>query len=120
VGDFFAVKTDIFDGDDDTSSDGRPISSPDALLGIAGVCLVVALLLLIPSGRGINALGYVLSAVIVPSVVILYRFVDRDRRRHSSYIRRPGRKAAALIVLVAAILVAVVQAIRFAQSKTLA
>jgi phosphate/sulfate permease len=101
-------------GDDNT-----PVRSPHAILIAAFAALVVSLALFFPASRTLSIVGYMIGALVVPLLVIVFRVVKRSRQRSRLFVEDPRWSAVPIALLVLSIMVAIAHAFFYAKVEEL-
>jgi len=90
------------------------------LIALLFIELALAVVLIFPSSKFFHVVGYFIAAVLVAITVVTFRSVDRTRRRSSSYISYSWPSTVAVVALIVALILAMVHAYYFAQSRQIA
>jgi hypothetical protein len=95
-------------------------TAPTYFFALLAIELAVSALCLLPGTKVIHVVGYLIAAVFVAVTVVMFRSVDRVRRRSNRYISYtwPGRTAGA--ALGCGLVLAMLHAYYFAQSRQIA
>jgi len=122
--------TDLFPSEEPSSSGSTDwagsfsehelVRPPLALLGAAYATLVLAGVCFAIPGRTFNYLGYGLAVLPATSLVMVFRAVDRKRRRSPVYAHLAGIKWYTAAPLMVSIILAVGHALFLAQTKSIA
>jgi hypothetical protein len=96
------------------------VSAPSWFMLVMLAELVVAAALLLPESKPLHIIGYAIAAVGVSLTVIMFRSVDRTRRRSSAYVNHSWPQVAAVASLVCGLVIAMAHAYFFAQNKQVA
>ena len=89
-------------GTEDTTSQGPPTNIIFAIATELAVCA----LLFVSSSKMLHAVGYVLGALVVAVTAVMYRVIDKKRRRSPRYVTFSSRSHMVTGGLVCGILLA--------------
>ncbi len=101
-------------------SPNEAVTAPMWIMVILLGELLVSAILLLPESKPFHVVGYVIAAVGVSLTVIVFRSVDRTRRRSPSYVNHSWPQLVAVVALISGLLIAAAHAYFFAQNKQVA
>ena len=93
-------------------SSGTPTAAPTWPVVALGVVAVLAVLAIWPgmTSLSVAVAGYVLGALVAPSVTVLYRFARRSAKKSLFFIPNPRLEHLVLVLLATAVLAGIVNA----------
>ena len=105
---------------DAPGADFETMQPPTAILLLMVVEVIVALALLPVGSKAIHIVGYAFAAVFLAGTSVLYRSVDRTRRRSRFYVVRPMQGRLVIALLIVGVAVAALHAYFIARHQVLA